>query len=175
MNVWERLLGRKPYKETHVSSNSILPQAIHALPNFCVCKGCNKEIVFVLEKMVHNGTIYCSECTMKTVPIEKYFSGTYEVFAYTFPWNPAIKAYSRGPQWLPTYQAETGGLNLDRRVKREAIPSGYVFASITLAISQHGSFTYYEDVDALISIRKDFKLICAYVPEEVFRNRFRII
>ena len=159
MGLLSKLLGRcKP----HGSDESQPPREA------CVCKECGKGIPSVRKEMVDNGTIYCKECTTAQEPIKEYFtrSNEFEVFVYAIPWNPAIRAYAyHGQGWLPTYQADTSGFNLHRHVSRNQIPGDAMLASITLAISEHGSFTYYRNKPAFIAMQ-EVGLLCAYVPED---------
>lgn len=148
-------------------------EVITEVPKACICKKCGNDIP-ITEDIVNNKEIYCSECTTKNEVIKKCISShSYEVFVYTIP-CPAIRAYCRGRQWLPTYQADTQ-CKLDRTVSTDKIPPGATFASITLAISQHGSITYMEKVPALLALRKDVGLLCAYVPKDFWEREFRII
>lgn len=135
----------------------------------CLCSGCGNALPSIMSEIVDAETISCPMCTKKHKLLDERYPeyDEFEVLVYALPWNPAIQAYAyRGQQWLPTYQADTRRSTLERFVRRDEIPQTPIFATITLAISEHGSFTYYNGRPALIALLKQANLLCAYVPRQ---------
>lgn len=172
MGLLKRLFRKSKSSEADIFQTSLQIKEEGKTIKIYVCNGCAIELLNTMEDIFGNGDIYCSECMKINDQVKVYLikANIFEVFVYSYPWNPYIRSYAPPiKQWLPTYQADTGGINLDRNISKRDIPLDTIYASITLAMSQHGSFTFYANIPALIAINEKINMLCAYVSDDVVK------
>jgi hypothetical protein len=178
MRFLGRLFGRGKRRKASSLGPFLQAQKTQEPPRPRPCRGCGRDLPPVVKVVFDEGDTYCPDCARANAYVAglRRKHGSYEVFVYSQPENAYIRSYAPPwRQWLPTYQADTGGFALERTVARDAIPSGAMFGPISAEVSQHGSFTHYGNLPAFVAVHQPTGLLCAYVPEDTWRSRFTII